>query len=225
MKAAKLIGVLAIACLGAVPATAQAKAPAKTNIAVYGGAEYSATRGVVFGQVFAGKSSCVAKRKFKLVVTDGGKSKVVDSGKASTEGGIGGSVKVSEFTETSEFSLVTPKTSSCKQASASFDSGATKLSARPKPSKSRVIVAGVDGQDSDGAVAGAVTSGNGKCVAGRKVKLIVDGIKRDAGTTSKDGAFALHVTRHEAQGATEIKVSVKGNSKCAGGSGVFAPVI
>ena len=224
MKAAKLIGVLAIACLG-LPAAAQAKAPAQTSIAVYGGAEYSATRGVVFGQVFAGKSSCVAKRKFKLVVRDGGNSNVVDSGKASAEGGIAGSVKFSELNVTAEASLVTPKTSDCKQASATFEPGVTKMSARPKPSKSRVIVADVDGQDSDGAVAGAVTSGDGKCVAGRKVKLIVDGIKRDAGTTSKDGAFGLHVTRHEAQGATVIKVSVKGNSKCAGGSGVFSPVM
>jgi hypothetical protein len=224
MKTAKLIGVLTIACLGVLPAAAQAKGPAETNVAIYGGTEYSATRGVVFGQVFAGKPSCVAKRKFNLVVTDGSESTVVDSGKASAEGGIAGSVKFSELSLTSDLSLATPKTSDCKKASTPLDMSG-KLAARPKPAKSDVLVVDVNGLESDGAVAGVVTSGKRKCVAGRKVKLTVDGIKRDAGTTSEDGAFGLHITSNEAKGSSKIKVSVKGNSNCSGGSGVFEEIM
>lgn len=224
MKTAKLVGVLAIACLGVFPAAAQAKASAETNIAIYGGSEYSATRGVVFGKVFAGKPACVAKRKFNLVVKDGGSSKVVDSGKASAEGGIAGSVKFSETSMTSELSLATPKTADCKKASAPLSMTA-KASARQKPAKSEVLVVDVDGQGSDGAVAGVVTAGKSECVGGRKVKLIVDGVKLDTGTTSKDGAFGLHITAGEAEGGGPPKVSVKGNSKCAGASGVLMPIM
>jgi len=223
MKKLVALTIVGLAAL-ALASSAEARGAAPTEVSTYRGQEFSATRGIVWGQVFSDKASCVSGRKYKLVAfadigtTRRAKPTVVDTGRASKEGSIAGVVKLSEVGPGTTLALITPKTSKCGGAGDPLDP----VVARAKPAKSDVQIVGVDGSGKDGAFAGVVTADSGKCLANRKVKMISGGKTLDTGTTSKRGAWALHLTAHESDSIITLKVSVKATSKCAGGSDVFA---
>jgi hypothetical protein len=222
MKVGSLAAILMIACMGLLSAQAQGKAKAPTDVVIYDIDAYDGPNVLAFGQIFSSKESCSANRKFKLIATTGSATEVVDKGKSSDEGGVAVAFDETKLAGITGIGIVVPNTSKCAQASAPFGGG--KVVARAKPAKSQVEIVGIDGENKDGAVAGVVTSGKSECVGKRKVELLVDGRKRDAGTTSKAGAFALHITAHEAKDGADIKVSVKKTSKCSGATGKPQPL-
>ena len=89
------------------------------------------------------------------------------------------------------------------------------------------MIVGASGSDNDGAIAGLVTSKSSKCVRNRTVKLLGDGELLDTGTTSRGGAWALHVTAAEDQSITQYKIKLSAakltnGTRCGDDSAIFS---
>jgi len=226
-----IAGLVATAATFAVIGSAGAAAPAPAEILIYGMVPVSGepdSPGLLYGELFSDKASCEAKRRFKLLVESGSQSKTADAGKTSKDGGIAGLMTAKEIGTADDALFVVAKTDKCAKVKLALDSAgrsvppARQEPARAKPAKSTLDIVTVSGSASDGAFAGTVSADSRKCIAGRKVRLFGGDTKLDSGTTTKDGAWALHVTKGEYEASTRFKVTVKGTSKCSSGKDSFA---
>jgi len=228
-----LIGAIASACAAAaLIAPAADAAPAQARIAIYDGVEAGPNTGIIFGQIFSRRSDCRSARPVKLVVASGGGREVVDRGLSSDEGGISGLVTFDEFDSADAVYFLAPKVKRHGKTICARTKEPITLAKAPstaaKPVPTAVTIVDIDGEGSNGTVAGLVITGPGgrPCLAGRKVTLLVDGDRVDRGTTTGRGAFGLHITAAEAEGSTSIKVKLKRsklpNGKvCGGDSDLF----
>jgi len=204
----------------AMTSSADARAKAPGEIVDYGFALASPTQAVVFGQLFSDEKSCVAKRKYEMVAKTDGTKKVVDSGKTSKEGAISGFVTSQEFPEDTSVSFSVAKTKSCAKVNQVVEeSDPVRAAATGRATAGVVNVLDVNGEGKDGAVAGLITSNKSKCVKGRKLQLKVNGKVTDKGKTTKDGAFALHITAKEFDPDNTVAVVMSKSNGCAAGSG------
>lgn len=211
----------------ALASTAQA---AEGRIAVYEIRDASTSTGIVWGQLLDARPGCAADRTFKLTwkMRNGDSPEVVDRGRTSRDGAISALFLTREAREAQDANLVAPATGRCPAlkvslvgpASGPVSSRADGAVSRSRFVESQVSLIGVDGIGADGAIGGAIfNSPAGNCFANRKVKLIADGKLLDKGTTTQNGAWALHVSGAEYKKAVRFRVelakAIRGKDRCS----------
>jgi hypothetical protein len=228
MKKAAVWIVVTVATLSLIGA-AEARAPAPGTIVLYGlvpVGDGPVSKGIAFGKVFSGRVACERRRKFELVVKSGDGSATADAGKSSGEGAIAALVTEKELAGAEDAILVVAKTKRCARVRLSLTATASSPRhgmARARPAESAVEILTVNGRDEDGAFTGIVAAGRRECVGRRKVELHGDDVRLDRGTTTRDGAWALHLTEDEFNAAARFRVAVKRTAECSGGRDRFVP--
>lgn len=217
----KKLAALAAVATATIAMADGAQAAAPSSIKFYDLASSGPSQGVAFGQLFSKKGSCVAGRKFKLVVrTNVGRPKTVDKGTTSEEGALSALVTTTDLTGITDINFVAAKTKKCGKASAPLTIGPI---AAGRAAATTVDIVGAAGIEKDGAFAGTVGSGKSSCRSNRKVKLFRNGKVLDTGVTTQRGSWALHVTRKETSAGATFKVTAAATKQCKAGKDVIAP--
>jgi hypothetical protein len=240
MRAGSRFTVLGITTVATLALAGNAQAATSTDISSYDDVEFGGTGfHVGFGQVFSSEDSCSANRKVKLVAEKGGKTKLLDRGVSSSEGAISGGYLKSRVGN-AKIEFVAPKTRKCESASVRVKPDAIMVEKiRPKATDTSIAPIAINGRKADGAVAGLILLSTGtsklrggnpdipNCFSNRKMSLYGDGDLLDHGKTSRNGTWALHVTKKEFQSVTDLEVKVRKSkapdgSKCGASSTSFS---
>lgn len=219
-------------CIAPLGFAGSAKA-AEGRIAVYEIRDASTSTGIVWGQVRDTSSECAADRAFKLTwkMRNEDRPEVVDRGRTSRDGALSALYLTREAREAQNANLIAPAAGSCPTLKVSLEGaalGVVNSKAKGAASRSRFVesqvsLIGVNGIDADGAIGGAIfNSPAGDCFADRKIKLIADGKLLDKGTTSQNGAWALHLKGREYEKAVRFRVELakekRGTDRCSSAS-------
>lgn len=188
------------------------EAAAADRLQVYDLRSSRDSTGLASGQILSAKAKCAQKRRFKLVALRDGRRKVLDRGRSSREGAVSGYFRARNLIDADDGFFVAGRTKRCRRLSGSLRewSEAGERRTRDKdPSKTAVSIVGANGVGEDGAFDGilAVTP-RADCFRNRKMKLIANGKVLDRGTTTANGAWALHLTQTEFDTTRSFRVRV-----------------
>jgi hypothetical protein len=149
----------------------------------------------------------------KFVAVRDGKRKVVDRGLSSAEGAVAGYFRSRDLVGADDGVFVARRSKGCPRIRGSFRDALEpepEVAARDRfPSETEVGIVGAEGVDPDGAFSGILSvTPRAECFDGRRVRLVVNGRTLDAGTTTENGGWALHITSAEYARNTTFRVRV-----------------
>ena len=216
----KLVACIAVAAMSlAAAGTAEAKAPAKGAISLYGLYFPASERFVLpYGQLISSKA-CEGKRKFKLVGVNGSKSTTVDKGTTSRDGGLSAFVHGDDTAGLDDLVFIVAKTKACAKVTLSITETGREVAVNGVARAANSIVQFLDFsyRGPDGMFAGTVEAASRKCVGNRKIELLLGNKVLDSTKTTMDGTWALHITKAEAQSSRKLQAVVERTSECSGG--------
>ena len=216
----KLFACVAVAAMIlAAAGTAEAKAPAKGAISLYGLYFPTSERFVLpYGELLSSKV-CDGKRKFKLVAVKGPKSTTVDKGTTSRDGGLSALVHGDDTAGVDDLVFIVAKTKACAKVTLSITETGRAVATDGVARAANSIVKFLDFsyRGPDGMFAGTVEAARRKCVGNRKVELLLGNKVLDSAKTTGDGTWALHITKAEANTSRKIQAVVGRTSECSGG--------
>ena len=211
--------VAAAAMMLAAAGTAEAKAPAKGAISLYGLYFPASERFVLpYGQLFSSKA-CDGDRKFRLVGVKGPKSTTVDKGKTSRDGGLSALVHGDDTAGVDDLVFIVAKTKACAKVALSITETGREVAVDGVARAADSIVQFLDFsyRGTDGMFAGTVESTSRKCEGNRTIQLLLGNKVLDSTKTTADGTWALHMTKAEAKISRKLQAVVERTSECSGG--------
>jgi hypothetical protein len=215
-----LLACIAVAAMSlAAAGTAEAKAPAKGAISLYGLYFPASERFVLpYGQLFSSKA-CDGNRKFKLVGVKGPKSTTVDKGTTSRDGGLSAFVNGNDTAGLDDLVFIVAKTKACAKVTLSITETGREVAVNGAARAANSIVQFLDFSylRTDGMFAGTVESASRKCVGNRKIELLLGNKVVDSTKSTGDGTWALHITKAEANTSRKLQAVVARTSACSGG--------
>lgn len=221
----KLVACMAVAAIGlAAAGSAEAKAPAKGSLKLYGiYVPTSEDYAIPFGQLDSSKA-CEGGRKFELVAVHRGfKPTLIDEGTTSRDGGVSAMVKGRDTVGADDAVFVFAKTKKCAKVTYSLRKLGREAaeSSVARTAATNVQFLSFVAAGNDGMFVGTITTGSHKCLGGRKIKLTLNDKVIDSGTTTADGSWALHFTKVEWSTPGWIRAEVARTSECAGAKKKF----
>ena len=216
----RLLACIAVAAVSlAAAGTAEAKAPAKGAISLYGLYFPTNERFVLpYGQLFSSKA-CDGDRKFKLIGVKGPKSTTVDKGMTSRDGGVSAVVNGDDTAGVDDLVFIVAKTKDCAKVTLSITETGREVAVNGAARAADSIVQFLDFSylGTDGMFAGSVESRSRKCEGDRTIRLLLGNKVVDSTKSTGDGTWALHITKAEAQSSRKLQAVVERTSECSGG--------
>lgn len=221
-----------VASIATVVCLAHASGAAADTLQVYGLTGFQHQTSIASGQILSPRKSCSRERRFKLVATSSeGKPKVLDRGMSSREGAVSGYFRSRELDGADDAVFIASQAKGCPRLRGSIRewSGPKERTARAAEEqiKSFVAIVAPTGVGADGAFKGIVALSPGAdCFRGRRMTLLADGEVLDQGDTTKNGAWALHLTQSEFDTTKRFRVKVAGartkvDQECTSASALY----
>jgi len=182
-----------------------------SSIGVYDVRPATPATGLSSGQILGASRTCTKHRRYKLVArARNGRTSVLDHGETSSEGVLAGFFLNRDALAARSVYFKVPATATCPSVMASLPDQGRQLAAnRSRSVGTEVQVIGVNGLDGNGAIMGFLElKKQAECFAGRRMKLSENGRVFDSGRSSANGAWALHLTRHEYESSDQVRIGV-----------------